>query len=104
MDIKDQVLMKAAESMLREKLEEFNAQELANTAWAFEMLGRKEEERMEALGRATVWKLWEFNAQNLVNTAWAFATARHPAPRAESIGYHRKAIGTMGTIETIGES
>ena len=57
------------------RLDEFNAQNLANTAWAFATAGQLDEALFAALARAAEPRLGEFNAQELANTVWAFATA-----------------------------
>jgi len=54
---------------------EFNAQGLANTAWAFATVGQQDAQLFIAMAMATERCLDEFNAQNLANTAWASTTA-----------------------------
>ena len=56
-------------------MSEFNAQDLAKTAWAFATAGRSDAALFGALAQAAAEKLSEFNAQELANTAWAFTTA-----------------------------
>ena len=56
------------------RLDQFNAQQLANTAWAFATVGQKDEQLFKALAKMAERRLDEFNAQGLANTAWAFAT------------------------------
>ena len=63
-------LAAAAEHGVRE----FNAQDLANVAWAFATVGRKEERLFSTLAAAAEQRMRDFNSQNLGNTAWAFAT------------------------------
>ena len=58
-------LARAAE----QRLGEFNAQELANTAWGFGTVMLSNEKIFTALARAAERRLDEFNVQNLVNTA-----------------------------------
>ena len=53
------------------RLGEFNAQELANTAWAYAKADQRDEALFAALARAAKPRLGEFNAQALANTAWA---------------------------------
>ena len=48
---------------------EFNAQDLANTAWAFATVGQQDEQLFKALARMAQWRLGEFNAQDFANTA-----------------------------------
>ena len=47
----------------------FNAQELANTAWAFATLGQLDTLLFVALARAAEPRTHKFNAQALANTA-----------------------------------
>ena len=56
------------------RMHEFNAQDLANTAWAFGTLGQLDALLFAALARVAERHMHEFNAQNLANTVWAFAT------------------------------
>ena len=53
---------------------DFNAQNLANTAWAFAKLGQLDAQLFTALAREAERRVGDFNAQNLANMAWAFAT------------------------------
>ena len=55
-------------------MSEFNAQNIANTAWAFAKLGQLDEKLFAALAREAALRVSEFKAQNIANTAWAFAT------------------------------
>ena len=57
-------------------LVEFNAQDLANTAWAFATVDLLHELLFAALARAAE-LMWggEFKAQDPANMAWAFVTA-----------------------------
>ena len=66
--------------MAEQRLDQFNAQGLANTAWAFATVGQKDEQLFKALAKMAEQRLDEFNAQGLANTAWAFATVGAPAP------------------------
>ena len=52
----------------------FNAQALANTAWAFGLLGLSEAQLFTALARGAEQRIRDFIAQELANTVWAFAT------------------------------
>ena len=54
-------------------MDQFKAQELANTAWAFATVGQKDEPLFNALAKMAERRLDQFNAQELANTAWAFA-------------------------------
>ena len=48
---------------------ELNAQELANTAWAFATVKQSAEKLFMAFARAAERRVSEFNVQNLANTA-----------------------------------
>ena len=67
----DERLFKALAKMAERRLDQFNAQELANTAWAFATVGQKDELLFNALARMAERRLDQFNAQDLANTAWA---------------------------------
>ena len=61
--------------MAERRLDQFNAQNLANTAWALAtVVGQQHEQLFKASAKMAERRLDEFNAQNLANTAWAFAT------------------------------
>ena len=62
--------------MAEQRLDEFNAQELANTAWAFATVGQEDEQLFKALAEMAEQRLDDFNAQGLTNAAWAFAKFR----------------------------
>ena len=55
-------------------MDKFNAQELANTAWAFATVGQQDEQLFKALARVAECRVDKFNAQELANTVWGFAT------------------------------
>ena len=57
---------------------DFNAQELANTAWGFAMADQSDAPLFAALAKAIEQRVGDFNAQELANTAWAVATAGQP--------------------------
>ena len=57
------------------RLDEFNAQDLANTGWAFATVGQQDEQLFKALAKMAERRLDQFNAQELANTAWAFKKA-----------------------------
>ena len=59
---------------------DFNAQGLANIAWAFATVGKTDAPLFTALGRAAERCVGDFNVQELANTAWAFAMAGEPTP------------------------
>ena len=54
---------------------DFNAQGLANTAWAFATAGQSDALLFMTLARAAERRVGDLSAQELANTAWAFATA-----------------------------
>ena len=60
--------------MAERRLDQFNAQGLANTAWAFATVGQQDGQLFKALARMAERRLDQFNAQELANMAWAFAT------------------------------
>ena len=59
-------------------MSEFNAQDVANTAWAFAMINRPGEKLFTVLAKAAKQRVSEFDAQGLANTAWALATVKLP--------------------------
>ena len=54
-------------------LDKFNAQDFANTAWAFATVGQQEEQLFKAVAKMPERRSDQFDAQELANTAWAFA-------------------------------
>ena len=62
------------------RLDKFNAQDLANTAWALAMIGQHDAQIFIAVARTAERHLGEFHAAELANTAWAFAMSSEPAP------------------------
>ena len=54
---------------------DFDAQELANTAWAFATASQSDALVFAVLAKAAKLCVGDFDAQELANTAWAFATA-----------------------------
>ena len=63
-------LARAAE----QRLGDFSAQELANTAWAFATVAQQSEQLFKALAKMAGRRLEKLSQQALANTAWAFAT------------------------------
>ena len=57
---------------------DFNAQNLANTAWAFATAGQSDAQLFMVFARMAEQRMGDFNTQGLANTAWAFATAGQP--------------------------
>ena len=61
-------------------LDQFNAQDLANTVWAFATAGHVSPALCDAVEKEAVHGgLREFTPQALANTVWAFAKAEQPA-------------------------
>ena len=52
-----------------QRLSEFKAQEIANTAWAFATMNHAHKQLFAALARAVERQLSEFNARDVANTA-----------------------------------
>tara|TARA_B100000513_G_scaffold193709_1_gene121435 strand:+ start:526 stop:3900 length:3375 start_codon:yes stop_codon:yes gene_type:complete len=74
------VVWEALPAQAEAKVHLFNAQELANVAWAFATAGYPAPALFEAIALAAAEKVEGATAQNLANLAWAYATARHEAP------------------------
>ena len=55
--------------MAERRLDEFNAQDLANTAWAFATVGQKDDQLFKALARMAERHLDKFRQQQIANTA-----------------------------------
>jgi hypothetical protein len=74
---KDEQLFKSFAKMAGRRLDQFNAQGLANTAWALAVatVAQKDEQLFKSLAKMAERRLDQFNAQDLAKTAWAFATA-----------------------------
>ena len=72
----DERLFNALAKMAERRLDQFNAQALANIAWALAVatVGQHEEQLFKAMAKMAELRLDQFNAQELANTAWAFAT------------------------------
>ena len=56
------------------RVSEFNAQDIANTAWAFASLGQLDEKLFAAPAREAALRVSDFKAQGMANAVWAFAT------------------------------
>ena len=65
------ILARAAER----RMAGFNAQDLANTAWAFATADQPDAQLFMRLARTAQQRTAVFNAQDLASTAWSFATA-----------------------------
>ncbi|MEC7214565.1 MAG: hypothetical protein VXW26_09145, partial [SAR324 cluster bacterium] len=68
----DEQLFTVLTRMAEQRLDNFNAQELANTAWAFATVCQQDEQLFKALARMAERCLDTFNALGLANVAWAF--------------------------------
>ena len=55
--------------MAERRLDQFNAQGLANTAWAFATVGQKDDQLFKALARMAKRHLDKFNAREFANMA-----------------------------------
>ena len=64
------VLAQAAEGLIGD----FNAQDLANTGWAFATVSRADALLFMALAREAERHASDFTSQNLAHAAWAFVT------------------------------
>ena len=64
-------LFTAIAKQAKHSLDQFNAQELVNTAWALATVGQKDELLFNALTIMAEQRLDQFNAQDFANTAWA---------------------------------
>ena len=53
------------------RLDQFDAQGLANMAWAFAKVGQQDEQLFKAVAKMAERRLDQFNAQDLANMAWA---------------------------------
>ena len=50
-------------------MRDFTSKQLGNTAWAFAMVGHKEERLFTALAAAAEWRMRDFYSQGLANIA-----------------------------------
>jgi hypothetical protein len=80
--------------MAQRHLDQFNAQELANTLWAFAKAGQQDEQLFKALAKMAEQRLEQFNAQNLANTAWALTDSA--ALHARELGKRSSRGGSWG--------
>ena len=65
----DEQLFKALATVAKQRLDQFNAQDIANTALAFAKVGRQDGQLFKALAKMAERRLDQFNAQELANTA-----------------------------------
>ena len=66
-------LFEASARETERRVSEFNAQDIANTVWAFAKVKLLDEKLFAALAREAERRVRELNAQDLANMAWAFA-------------------------------
>ena len=74
MNLLEELLFKEMAREAERRVSEFNAQELANTAWAFAAVNLLDKKLFRTLVREAGRRVSEFNAQDLTNMAWAFAS------------------------------
>ena len=69
----DEQLFKAVAKIAERRLGQFDAQDIANMAWALAVatVGQQDEQLFKALARVAEWRADKFSAQVLANTAWA---------------------------------
>ena len=65
----------ALASVAERRVGDFDAQELANTAWAFAKTEQSDAPLFVALARVAERRMGDFSAQELANTAWAYTEA-----------------------------
>ena len=68
-------LMQTLGASIGQRMSQCNAQEIANTAWAFAKAGHLDARLSAALATVVRASIDSFKAQELSNTAWAYATA-----------------------------
>ena len=90
----DEQLFKALAKMAERRLDQFNAQNLANTAWTFAKAGQQQEQLFKALSKMAERRLDQFNAQELANTAWALTDSA--ALHARELGKRSSRGGSWG--------
>jgi len=73
------LLFDAMIDQLTPKLHLCNAQDIANTVWAFATADHPAPALFDAMIPTAMEQLDKFDSQNLANTVWAYATVRHPA-------------------------
>ena len=73
-ELKGQLFSAVARAAER-RVADFNAQDLANTAWAFATAGHKDAQLFSALARAAERRVEDFNAQAIANTAKPFGAS-----------------------------
>ena len=68
-------ILAAVATAAEQHMNDFNLQNIANTAWAFATAGQNDASLFAALATAAKPRMGELKLQVLANTAWAFATA-----------------------------
>ena len=74
MEQSDENLFVVLGKAVERRLGKFNAQHLANTAWAFATVGQEDARLFMAWAKVAERRMPEFDVQGLANTAWAIAT------------------------------
>ena len=67
-----------------QKVQDFNAQEVANTLWAMAKTGTQTPDVFEALGAEACRKVQDFNAQDLANALKGFVISAEPDEEFEA--------------------
>lgn len=80
-EIYDRPLFEASAKMMVDHIEDFNAQELANSASAFAFFGEVDHALFKTIGNEAIVKLATFTPQNLANLLHAFASSSVSHPR-----------------------
>jgi RAP domain/FAST kinase-like protein, subdomain 1/FAST kinase-like protein, subdomain 2 len=73
-------LLDAIADAAQVRINEFNPQNLSNTAWAFATLNHEAPALLDAIANAVQVQINDLNPQALSNTAWSFAKLNHKAP------------------------
>lgn len=98
-------LVKALAKAIERCLHDCNAQELANSAWAFAKAGYLDANLFSSLARVVESRANDFNAQELANISWAFATANQSDAKlfsalSGSIQWHLGDFSAQGLANT----
>jgi len=75
------MLFDAMLNELSPKLRQCNAQDIANTVWAYATVDHPATALFDGMMSTAIRKLDKFDSQNLANTVWAYATVKYPAPQ-----------------------
>ncbi len=96
-----------------QKVQDFNAQEIANTLWAMAKTGTQTPDVFEALCAEASRKVQDFNAQEIANTLWAMAKSGTRKPEVLEAFRRRAAqlsapnvspenVSTVALTDTVG--